>query len=211
MKELSGNDTYFARDLFQKGKDMREIKPMYKLILICNEPPSVSRGDKAFWERLRVIPFEAMFVNQDELPATYEEQLAEKKFAKDPNFHKKIPHMLKAFAWVLLQTYKNNKGKLGPEPIKVKLATDHYRSKNDILHQWCVENVQEEQGATITISEIYQSFKYWYREGSGLPPSSLPSRMEIIERLEKNWGPAGPNYTWAGFKFIQTSNNDVLL
>lgn len=35
MKKLSGNDSYFARDLFEKGKDTREIHPLFKLIFIC--------------------------------------------------------------------------------------------------------------------------------------------------------------------------------
>jgi P4 family phage/plasmid primase-like protien len=213
VKELSGNDSYYARDLFEKGKDMREINPMFKLALICNEPPSITRGDKALWERIRVIPFESQFVNDDELPETWEEQLREKKFAKDPQFHKKIPYLLKAFAWVLLEHYKKIRGKIGTEPVKVKLATDRYRSKNDIIHQWSCEHIEEDRDSTVGISEIYASFKYWYKEGSGLPMNSLPSRNEVVERLVKEWGDHGPNMTWAGFRFIQLeeNNQDVFL
>ena len=36
MKNLSGNDTYYARDLFEKGKEGREIVPMFKLVFVCS-------------------------------------------------------------------------------------------------------------------------------------------------------------------------------
>ena len=36
LKELSGNDTFYARGLFQNGA---EIEPMFKLVVICNDPP----------------------------------------------------------------------------------------------------------------------------------------------------------------------------
>ena len=73
MKELSGNDTFFARGLFKEGG---EITPMFKLVLICNEPPQLHNSDKATWNRIRVIPFEATFC--DDAPDTYEEQLRQK-------------------------------------------------------------------------------------------------------------------------------------
>ena len=35
FKNLSGNDSFYARDLFEKGKDTKEIIPLFKLIFIC--------------------------------------------------------------------------------------------------------------------------------------------------------------------------------
>lgn len=35
FKHLSGGDSYFARDLFEKGKDCQEIVPMFKIVVIC--------------------------------------------------------------------------------------------------------------------------------------------------------------------------------
>ena len=56
LKELSGNDTFFARGLYKEGS---EITPMFKLVLICNDPPQVPYSDKATWDRIRVLPFES--------------------------------------------------------------------------------------------------------------------------------------------------------
>lgn len=35
MKKISGDDRFWARDLFEKGKETREIVPMFKLVFIC--------------------------------------------------------------------------------------------------------------------------------------------------------------------------------
>ena len=47
LKSLSGNDSYWARDLFEKGKSTREIQPLFKLVFIClagNTNISLSNG-----------------------------------------------------------------------------------------------------------------------------------------------------------------------
>ena len=75
LKELSGNDTFFARGLYKEGK---EITPMFKLAMICNKPPKVPHDDKATWNRIRVIPFEATFSH--DAPENYEEQIRTKTF-----------------------------------------------------------------------------------------------------------------------------------
>ena len=101
LKELSGNDTFYARGLYKKGK---EITPMFTVAVICNNPPK-AHGDKAFWNRLRIIPFESTFC--DDAPITVDEQLCQKKFPKDKHFADRIPSMVKAFAWILLNHRKN--------------------------------------------------------------------------------------------------------
>jgi P4 family phage/plasmid primase-like protien len=91
LNNLSGNDSFFARDLFEKGKDISEITPLFKIILICNNFPKLRNNLPATWNRIRVIPFEATFVRpekQDTLPATYEEQLQQKRF---PTSRRKSP------------------------------------------------------------------------------------------------------------------------
>jgi phage/plasmid-associated DNA primase len=47
FKHLSGNDKFYARDLFEKGKDSKEITPLFKLVFICvdeNTPVTLPSG-----------------------------------------------------------------------------------------------------------------------------------------------------------------------
>lgn len=115
LKSLSGNDSFFARDLFEKGKATREITPFFKLVFICNKlPPMKSHADKATWNRIRVIPFESTFVKPGEpCPETFEEQLLQKRFPMDTEFSKKIPSLLEPFAYILLEHRKETQTSRG--------------------------------------------------------------------------------------------------
>lgn len=188
LKELSGNDSFFARGLFQAGG---EIEPMFKLAVICNDPPSIPYSDKATWNRIRVIPFETAFC--EDAPDTYEEQLKQKRFPIDPFFNEKIPALVKAFAWVLLNHRK--KGIKLVEPDKVKCATASYRKKNDTYQQFIEEQIVEDPKARITLADLYNSFKDWFKEG--FPNQSMPVKTEVKEYLTKLWGEPERN-SWKG-------------
>ena len=210
LKELSGNDTFFARGLFSAGAD---IDPMFKITIICNDPPVVPHNDKAVWNRIRVIPFESTFSN--DAPSSYEEQLQKKIFPKDPHFTDKIPSMAKAFAWVLLNHRK--KGPKFVEPEKVKIATDFYKRNNDTYRQFVDERIMEVKSdkIRITLVELYATFKDWFRDS--VPGKTVPTKNDVKEYYTKFWGEPTTQkpVAWAGKKFMSESDQldkgDVLM
>jgi P4 family phage/plasmid primase-like protien len=205
LKELSGNDSFFARGLFQEGG---EIEPMFKLNVICNDPPSIPYSDKATWNRIRVIPFESTFSNN--APDSIEEQIQKKIFPKDPYFSEKIPHLIKPFAWVLLNHRKKNPKFV--EPAKVTMATEFYRTKNDSYKQFNDERLVVDDKSRITLTELYNTYKEWYKES--VPGQTLPTKSEIKEYYTKLWGEPKQN-AWRGFRIVteneQLESGDILL
>lgn len=206
LKELSGNDSFFARGLFQAGG---EIEPMFKLNVICNDPPSIPYSDKATWNRIRVIPFESTFSN--DAPADYDEQIRTKVFPKDPFFSEKIPTLIKPFAWVLLNHRK--KGIKLVDPVKVTLATDGYRKKNDTYRQFVEERIIAAENARINLSELYTSFKEWFKES--VPGQQLPTKSEVKEYYTKMWGEPERGNVWRGRRSMtyedQVEKGDILV
>jgi P4 family phage/plasmid primase-like protien len=198
LKELSGNDTFFARGLYKEGS---EIEPMFKVVVICNDPPSIPYSDKATWNRIRVIPFESTFC--DDAPATFEEQLLEKRFPVDREFEEKIPGMLEPFAWVLI--HHRNKELPHREPEKVRLATEAYRIKNDVYRQFIEEQVVEDEKGKLSIAEIYSIFKDWYKES--MPGHVVPNKNEVKEYFIKAWGEP-EKAKWKGYR-IKTINDEI--
>lgn len=190
LKELSGNDTFFARGLYSAGK---EIEPLFKLVLICNDPPLIPNGDKATWNRIRVIPFESTFC--DDAPDTYEEQLLTKRFPVDLQFNEKIPDMLEALLWILLHHRKKGAPRIEPE--KVKFATDALKQKNDVYRQFVDECLVAEKNSSITLPELYNLFKGWYRDS--LPNHPIPVKNELKEYFNKIWGEISKN-KWKGYR-----------
>jgi len=194
MKELSGNDTFFARGLYKEGQ---EITPMFKLILICNEPPKLPHSDKATWNRIKLIPFESTFTN--DAPEDYEEQLFQKKFPKDEKFKDKIPRMLEPLAWYLLKRLKT-KPKMKKEPLKVTLATNNYKKKNDVFKQFMDEWIEEKEGKSCSAFEMYSSFREWQKESC--PNHSCPDKNEFNDYFIRLWGPMDPKGNWKN-KFLR--------
>jgi P4 family phage/plasmid primase-like protien len=201
LKLLSGNDSYFARDLFEKGKATREILPMFKLTFICNKLPDFRQIDQATKNRLRVIPFESTFIREDNpegYPESYDEQLRQKRFPMDLEFNKKIPAMLEAFAWVLLEHRK----RIGirEEPNKVRCATEQYYKQNDIYKQFIEEHIFCDEEAQISLTELYGSFKDWFKDGFG--NRQVPIKNELKDYFEKLWGTFSVNRgcIWSGFR-----------
>ena len=205
LKLLSGNDSFYARDLFEKGKDGREIIPMFKLNFICNKLPRIRNADKAVFNRVRVLPFESTFYKDpSKVPLTYEEQLREKKFAMDKHFSKKIPELVEAFAWVLLQHRQKITTRV--EPDKVKMATEMYCKQNDNYRQFVDECIIEDEDKILSLSEMYEIFKEWFR--CSLPGQTLPVKNELEEYFTKLWGRPQGGKKWKGYR-RRTIKDDI--
>ena len=209
LKHLSGNDTCYARDLYEKGKDTREFLPLFKLVIICNDLPPISHDDQAIWNRVRVINFESTFCDADKgefAPESYEEQLALKRFPMDKEFaDEKIPKILEPFAWVLLNHRKN----LGCviEPNEVKIATELFRRNNDTYRQFAEENIYllKTTSENITINDLYSRFKQWFKES--YPGYNLPIKEEVKKQYMNLWKGKYFNGSWYGIKFKTEEDN----
>ena len=207
LKWLSGNDTIYARELFEKGKDVREIVPMFKLVFICNKLPKLSYGDNATWNRIRVIPFESTFCRPDDpAPSTYEEQVRQKRFPMDRDLSARIPHLVQAFAWILLQ--HRIKLTVRVEPEKVTSATAMYRRQNDVYKQFTEEFITQDQKSILTLVELYNTFKEWHKDS--LPHHNLPIKNEVKEYFIKLWGEPKSN-KWKGFKIRNIDDEEFLI
>ena len=210
LKNLSGNDNFLARDLFQKGKELQEIKPMFKIFIICNKLPRLKHSDKAVWNRIRVIPFESTFCrSEDPAPESFEEQLLQKRFPMDGNFCEKVPRLLEPLAWLLLYHRQNITERI--EPAKVKEATIKYRKENDIYRQFMEENIIENPNGLLSLAELYPCFKNWYKDTGFL---NTIVKSEVEDYFADTWGePIGRNKKWKGYSIrdLNTEENVVIV
>jgi P4 family phage/plasmid primase-like protien len=203
LKELTGNDSFYARGLFQDGY---EIKSMFKLVLVCNKPP-VLESDKAAWNRTRILPFESVFC--DDAPEDYSEQLELKKFKIDRNFEQKIPKLTEAFAWYLINHRKNKvENFVLHEPEKVLSATREYQNRNNVFKMFVSENIKKDNQHSETLADVYNTFKEWYRENF-TNNKSIPNRPLFQEEMEKNIGQLN-GLRWFGYKILTFEEKEEL-
>ena len=129
--------------------------------------------------------------------------MLEKRFPMDKTFSSKIPDMVGAFAWYLLQWRQKITVRI--EPDKVKEATAIYRRQNDIYRQFIEECIADDNDSILSLTELYAHFKEWFREGWA--NMTLPIKNEVKEYFEKLWGePRGAR--WAGYR-IRTLEEDI--
>lgn len=194
MKALSGNDSYWARDLFETGKQTREIVPLFKLHMICNKLPKVKNADKATWNRVRVIPFEATFVPEDQCSDNYDDQMKDKKFPMDPQFTDKIPSLVQPLAWYLIQRWRTLNRTARQDPEKVRAATEMYMQDNDVYKQFEDNCVFEKEGSKMSPTILYGYFKEWYKEE--YPGHTLPNRSDVRKHFIGKWGELTKSRHW---------------
>lgn len=211
FKRLSGNDYLWARDLFEKGKKAKRIKPMFKMVVVCNYPPTFENGnDRAVWNRAICIPFESMFVAEG-YPETPEEQEKTKIFPIDTDLEEKIPSLTEAFIWYLLEWYK--KQKYVKPPQKVYAAVEKYREKNDIYMQFIKDCVIESPKSTTSISELNTFIGNWIREF--FPGRKVPNKADIENYFVKKWGDYDKYKRWKGYKLAsleqQLKDGEVII
>jgi P4 family phage/plasmid primase-like protien len=210
VKELSGNDEIYTRGLFKEGE---EVRPMFKLCLICNTLPVLPSDDQATWNRIRVLPYESCFpkdLDRFPVPDSVEEQFRLKRFPRDPFFSEKLPNMKTAFAWMIFEKFKQMKlkGRM-PEPEKVRNATAIYRRNNDVFLQFITERIMAEPSnkeATMTVAEAYNAFKTWFEDSYPNLRSKVPNKSELKEDLINKWGELVKG-KWIGYR-IRTLEDD---
>tara|TARA_Y100000591_G_scaffold333282_1_gene375321 strand:+ start:3983 stop:6781 length:2799 start_codon:yes stop_codon:yes gene_type:complete len=205
LKELTGNDTMYARTLYKEGG---EFLPLFKPVIICNDLPQLSSNEPAIWSRLRILPFESKF-DTEEAPKTYEEQLEKKIFPRDEHLNNKLSQFMEPLAYTLLSCYNKRDGKAYDEPPEVLNATNKYQNQCDTFRQYLDERIHEEDVKSkkdntrwIRLSDIYPDFKSWWNES--ISNKKVPNKNELKDYLNnpKVWGKYTlPASKWYGFRF----------
>jgi len=192
VKHLTGRDTQYVRDLFQKGSKIVEMNVTIVPILIANKIPAIPDCQEAIWNRTRVIEFTSKWSKS--APADPEEQYRLGIFPENRFFDNNIPMMSPAFLWILVQKYEEFFQMGLGEPPEVMQATENFRVQNNIYIHFtrdCVvealhpETRQRDEKASVELRELFNAFKNWWA-GQELP-GKKPTITEFKENLEITW------------------------
>lgn len=196
MKELTGNDSFMARGLFQ---DPIEIKPQIKFWLTCNVLPMVPSRDGGTWRRLTVLDFACKFVENPTKP---------NEFKIDKTLKAKLPEWAPLFMGYMINVYINDYKKNGlKEPDEVKYSTNSYKMDNDHFFEFLNERIEivDDKKAIISKRTMWQEFKAWFKDTH--EGKKLPLLTELNRFLTKSIGDAS-NKGWTKVIF-KTEENDL--
>jgi P4 family phage/plasmid primase-like protien len=204
IKELTGNDGIYVRSMYKEAE--KELKPMAKLILICNRLPRISPLEKTIWNRIRLLYFESKFPKDNSLvPKSIEEQIEKKIFPRDEGLTEKLKNLKQAFMWFLVERYKDIKATnfaIKKEPVKLTEATRRYQENNDVVLQYITEAIVPDfspDNKGLGLTDIYNSFKEFFSNTytTGKPMNKIELRDDLITK----WGNPGRNSVWRNKRF----------
>jgi phage/plasmid primase, P4 family, C-terminal domain len=163
MKELSGNDKFYARRLYMEGN---EIIPMFTMYLSCNEVPRIPQDDEAFWGRLLIIDFKSTFTNNS--PCSRTDQLGERRFPRISNLEEKFSRLAPILLWTLFNTFVENKLRYSkgiPKCTAIRDATKHFREDNNPVNKFVLERItiDDKDGEFIKCTDLFVFYSNWYK------------------------------------------------
>jgi putative DNA primase/helicase len=157
VKWLTGKDELTGRNPHDKYPT--RFRPTHKLMVMTNTQPQAPPNDKAFWERLHLIPFTISFVNRDP------QESHERRAILDLD-RQVLQEASGILAWLVRGCLLWQKEGLKP-PREVTDATEQYRRDEDLLADFIDECCIIEPGAKEKASILYTRFVDWYHENVG--------------------------------------------
>jgi len=177
IKWLTGKDELVGRSPHDKYPT--RFSPTHKLFLMTNTQPQAPPSDKAFWERLHLIPFSISFVNRDP-QESYERRAI---LDLDRQILKEASGIL---AWLVKGCLRWQKEGLNP-PKEVREATEQYRRNEDLLADFIDECCVREPGAKAKSSQLYARFVEWYHDNIGKnEPSGTWFGKQLGQKYDKD-------------------------
>lgn len=140
VKQLTGGDTVTAR--FLHANEF-EFTPKFKVWMATNHRPIIRGTDKGIWRRIRLIPFEREFT-EDEVDL----DLTSKLLAESDGI----------LQWMLKGLEMWQKERLGMCE-KILMANKEYRQEMDVVSTFIEECVNNSLGKEVKASELYQHYK----------------------------------------------------
>ncbi len=177
IKWLTGKDELVGRSPHDKYPT--RFLPTHKLFVMTNTQPKAPPNDKAFWERMHLIPFTVSFVNRD--PQESHERRA--ILDLDRQILREASGIL---AWLVRGCLKYQQDGINP-PKDITEATEKYRRGEDLLADFIDECCVREPGARSKSSLLYSRFVDWYHENVGKDePSGTWFGKQLSQKFYKD-------------------------
>ena len=164
IKEMTGSDKMSAR--FMRG-EFFEFYPEFKPWLATNHKPQV-RGDRALWNRLKLIPFDVTIPKEQQRPPHEVAAMFRAEYSGILN-------------WALEGCLDWQRNGLGV-PSEVVEATREYESEQDTFAMFLAEKCVCAKNARAAANALYKVYRSWAEEHGENPMSDKVFGPMLTER-----------------------------
>eukprot|EP00850_Spirogloea_muscicola_P006495 SM000031S11504 [mRNA] locus=s31:2199:5463:+ [translate_table: standard] len=174
IKEMTGNDRMYTRQLFRSGKTM-----MFKakVVIVCNNVMEIMGMDAALRRRIIVLPFVSTFLDNREYGTRQTKgTLDDNSYTIDPSIERRLIKCSSAFMYLLCRIYQEHKGELKIPQIIAEITED-YITRNNYPHIFIRNFICPVDGSRSATTEIYEMFKEWFKRSY---PNKRVADLEVF-------------------------------
>ncbi|CAG9934092.1 DNA primase family protein [Candidatus Nitrotoga arctica] len=189
IKSLVSGDSMAVRQLYSAPI---EFTPHFKLVMVGNHKPVVKGNDHGIWRRVRLVPFNRTFTQEERDPYLLGKLKAE------------TPHIL---AWMVEGCLKWQQKGLTDTPDCVKQATNAYQEDQNLVGAWLSECTSNSVQSETAIGTLYANYKAWSIDNGLRPTSAVILGRRLGERgccARKSHG----NRLWCGISLTDSRHDD---
>jgi phage/plasmid-associated DNA primase len=192
VKSTVGNDKQPGRGLYEETRD---IKPQDKVVVVCNYPPPIAK-EPATEERVIVLEFSSQ-VSYD-APKDKETQDKTRIFPRDPLFDRKLPSLIDAGLWIMVQIYPlYSREGISNRPQSIIDATKAYWDSIDKYTIFVEDNLIIDQTDSLEPFTLYGEFHRWHERV--YKRMDMPDRATVMKEFVKKLGIPSSDGTWSGW------------
>ena len=144
LKRATGGDPITARHLYQSHFT---FEPQWTLFLATNYRPRLSGSDAGLWRRIKLIPFDASFLDNPDM--NLQDTLRDEAEG--------------ILAWIIEGAISWFNQRLA-DPARIQQETTDYRDTSDELAGFIGQIVIESPGVIISGRDLYEAFRDWCLE-----------------------------------------------
>ncbi|VFQ44405.1 DNA primase family protein [Desulfoluna butyratoxydans] len=194
IKMVTGGDRITTRGLYMDNITFMAIS---KLFIHANFTPQVAKADQAFFNRMRIIPFDAQFVgNPDEVDLARHIYPGIPRTTIDRQLQKDGPAIL---AWIVRCARKYLADETLKYPLKVAEEIEQYQDDMDEIGrwvaEWCLVDKHNETYKT-KAKDLYDSFKLYCRNVLEKAEAFIPTQRTFGEQLQQRFEKKKTNYVY---------------
>ncbi len=180
VKRLTGSDVLTCRPLYQEEIS---FETQSKIVLMTNNLPKFNAFDKAMTDRIKIMPFNAVFINNP----VYMEKLKE--------------NINELFSYIVRDSTKIwGEKNLGTIPKVMKDATLGYFRENDTMEMFIDECCEVGHGYKVGAKEIYDRYVEWSDMGRQKKVSKQTFAKMLEVKFEKKRYNSG--FIYNGMKLV---------
>ncbi len=190
IKDLAGGSEKISAR-FMRG-EWFSFRPTFKLWFSTNHKPIIRGTDNAIWDRIRLVPFQYRFTDDEVRPA---------REVVDPIVQEEGAGIL---AWMVEGARRWYEEGLKP-PKEVRDATNEYRAEQDALGGFILECCVVRSYEAAYSKELYQAYEKYCAETGEKPISQKAFSIRLMERgFQKTRTKAGS--VWNGIRVRRDSD-----